>query len=376
MGFVGQAIGSLAGGIAGGSGIGKANITNPTDPNQIAQAYKDQQQALANQQALMQTLQAQGGIQNQTNVFQQQQALANQLGQIGAGQGPNPAQAQLAQATGQNVANQAALMAGQRGTSANAGLLARQAAQQGGALQQQAVGQGATLQAQQQLAALQAQQAQQAQMAQLAGAQVGQQQGAANAYQQGALAGQSNLLGAAQGYNQAQVSNQGLYNQALGQITGGMFQGLGAAAGGLGGLFKAAPAAAGAGATSGIVGAGAGGGAGSSGFLGVNKAYGGEIEKYADGGMVGGPKSFVGQHLAQSMKMAKGGVIDGEQLAAQGMTVPGKAVVKGDSLKNDKVPARLSPGEIVIPRSIAQHPQAPSKAAEFVKAIMAKKGLR
>ena len=34
--------------------------------------------------------------------------------------------------------------------------------------------------------------------------------------------------------------------------------------------------------------------------------------------------------------------------------VPGKAKVKGDSLKNDVVKVLLSPGEIVIPRSKAQ----------------------
>ena len=49
-------------------------------------------------------------------------------------------------------------MAGQRGSSANAGLLARQAAQTGAATQQTAAGQAATLQAQQQLAAQQEQQ--------------------------------------------------------------------------------------------------------------------------------------------------------------------------------------------------------------------------
>ncbi len=62
----------------------------------------------------------------------------------------------------------------------------------------------------------------------------------------------------------------------------------------------------------------------------------------------------------------------GEQLAAKGKMVPGKPKVTGDNLKNDVVPAMLSPGEIVIPRSIAQHPDAPSRAAAFVQAIQAK----
>ncbi len=62
--------------------------------------------------------------------------------------------------------------------------------------------------------------------------------------------------------------------------------------------------------------------------------------------------------------------------ASQGAVVPGKAKVKGDSLKNDTVPAVLSPGEIVIPRSIAQGKDAPKRAAEFVAKVLAKNGLK
>lgn len=52
---------------------------------------------------------------------------------------------------------------------------------------------------------------------------------------------------------------------------------------------------------------------------------------------------------------------------AEGGVVPGKAEVPGDSYSNDKVPAMLSPGEIVIPRSKANDPD---KAKEFVDKIM------
>lgn len=41
---------------------------------------------------------------------------------------------------------------------------------------------------------------------------------------------------------------------------------------------------------------------------------------------------------------------------AEGGKVPGKASVFGDSIKNDTVPALLSPGEVVIPRSIMNDP--------------------
>jgi hypothetical protein len=62
--------------------------------------------------------------------------------------------------------------------------------------------------------------------------------------------------------------------------------------------------------------------------------------------------------------------------AKSGGKVPGKSKVKDDSLKNDTVPAMLSAGEIVIPRHITMHPDAPEKAAAFVRAILAKKGLK
>ena len=51
---------------------------------------------------------------------------------------------------------------------------------------------------------------------------------------------------------------------------------------------------------------------------------------------------------------------------AEGGTVPGKANVMGDSSKNDTVPALLSPGEVVIPRSKMQDPA----NARLIAAIM------
>jgi hypothetical protein len=54
---------------------------------------------------------------------------------------------------------------------------------------------------------------------------------------------------------------------------------------------------------------------------------------------------------------------------AEGGEVPGLAEVPGDSYANDKVPAMLSPGEIVIPRSHTT----PDRAKEFVQAIKSAK---
>lgn len=146
--------GGLASSISGALGTkndfsaGAANITPGTNAGQISDAYTGVTSSLNNQNQLTGALlpQAQQGVNNQN-------FLANQYTQMAQGQGPNPAQAALNQNTGTNIAQQAALMAGQRGAGVNPGLIAMQAAQQGANTQQQAVGQGATLQAQQQVAA-------------------------------------------------------------------------------------------------------------------------------------------------------------------------------------------------------------------------------
>ncbi len=248
MGAIGGLLG-LSGGV-NGTGLPApqlAGIVNPTSPNQTGTAYNQTQDAIGQQQALLQALQAQNGIQNQSQVYGQLQGVAN-------GTGPNPAQAMLNQATGANVANQAALMAGQRGASQNVGLMARQAAQQGANTQQQAVGQGATLQANQSLNAIGA-------AGNMANTQAANQIGATAANTGATLAQQQNLLGAQGQFNNALVSNQGNVNSVYGQLANTTMQGQQATIGGiLNGL----------------------GGAASSGSM----AEGGEVQKFDDGGGV------------------------------------------------------------------------------------------
>src|ERR1700678_3799118 len=165
-----------------------------------------------------------GNAQQQGNISQEQ-ALTNQLIAQGNGQGPNPAQAQLAQNTGANIASQAALMAGQRGAGANAGLIARQAGQQGASTQQNAVGQAATLQAQQELASQQGAAALQGQI----GNQITNEQTAANQLAGTAIGANNtqnaNLIsnyGMAQGLNQSTAqSNANATNQTLGGLLNG-----------------------------------------------------------------------------------------------------------------------------------------------------------
>jgi hypothetical protein len=60
---------------------------------------------------------------------------------------------------------------------------------------------------------------------------------------------------------------------------------------------------------------------------------------------------------AKAATKAKGGRIDGQPR------------VPGDHPANDTVPALLSPGEIVLPRTIAEAEDAPEKAAAFVRAL-------
>lgn len=342
-----SAVGQIANASKGGASAG--GVPQAAQFVTQGQAYRgnDQTQTgILDQQKFVDAYNGINGIQNQANVFGQQQGLANQLQGVANGTGPNPALAQLNQTTGQSVANQAALMAGQRGSSANAGLIARQAGMQGGALQQQAAGQGATMQAQQQLAAMSALQNQQGLMAGTAGSQIAGQQNAMNSYQNAAQNQYSAMLGSGGQQNQAAIQNANMQNQYqmnqqgnMGKILGGISNAAGAGAG----LF---------------------GGGGSTGAnpttQGGTSALGNNYSMMASGGEV---KSKVGQHLC----MNQGGMA-----MKQGGHVPGSANVGGDSLKNDTVKAMLSPGEIVIPRSVAQHPDAANEAAKFVAAIKAK----
>lgn len=55
--------------------------------------------------------------------------------------------------------------------------------------------------------------------------------------------------------------------------------------------------------------------------------------------------------------------------AAHGGFIPGKAKVEGDSPENDTVHALLSPGEVVIPRSVMQSDDPGDKAKEFIEQL-------
>lgn len=448
MSFIGS---SLSGGKGAGFQANSGTILNPTTVQQAGDTYNSSQNALGQQQAFLNALQAQNGLTNQSSVYNQLQGITN-------GTGPNPAQAQLAQATGANTANQAALMAGQRGSGANAGLIARQAAQQGAANQQNAAGQAATLQAQQSLNALNAQ-------GSLAGQQVANQAAATSGLVGGTQNEQGLILQGIQGQNNANVqmqSNMNTANAGIAQgnqsfqqgLIGGVGQAVGLAQGGdvpayASGVYLAdndpsappanwgaseatpmpqiagpsqselsakpiaAPSIATPTQSTQVSGSkskaanflqnqesGPHGGNVKAGAMLGSSIGGGLIGKLLGGPStapttplpptpmpnVGGPAGATDIGSSNSdlaNAVAYGGVpmkrMDTKKPAKNlkgGGKVPGKAKHKGDTLKNDTVPAMLSPQEIVIPRSIATHPNAPTLAAKFVAATLAKQGLK
>lgn len=410
IGAIGGLLG-LGGGAAGTNFAGpqQANITAPTNTQQVGQAYTGTQNSLAAQNNLLSALQAQNGLGNQSQVYGQLQGIAS--GAV------NPAQAQFAQNTSQNVANQAALMAGQRGANQNVGLIARQAAQQGAATQQQAVGQEATQQATNQINAIGA-------AGNLATTQAQQQIGQTNANTQAQQAEQANLLNALQGYNTNTVQSQASVNAGNAALAGQQMTG-----------------------QQGLIG-GTLGSLGLSGFSAAGAA-GGEVQKMATGGMpaqpmpTNGAQSEFGQFLSgggvqqapqgsvemtptwqpksgfggpQKKKAPASSPVAGPQAnpvnAAAGSNVtaaapagsalslagmdPGmanggmatdfraggkvnakspkeKAVAKGNNYSNDKIPAVLSEHEIVLPRSVTMSKDPVKESAKFVAQVIAKR---
>lgn len=400
------AIGGLFGLGGGASGTGfagpsGADISIGADVTQAGDAYSRTQSSLGEQAKLIEALKAQNGLQNQSSVF-------NQLQGIASGKGPNPAQAMLSQRTGENVANQAALMAGQRGAGANVGLLARQAAQQGAGIQQGAVGQGAVMQANQSLNALN-------QMGNVANTQAANQIGASNAYTSASQAQHGNLLNALGAQNNAKVGMQSNVNSAnaglaqtgmqgqqgmIGGIFGGIGSALGLAEGGdvtpqsSFGQFlttvKAPSAPAVAPMTAGP--SGDGGSKIKEGLSSLGSALRpkGTIDNYNANTAYSGPSAgpWAPTMAGPAPAMGSGGMVDvvlspGEKVVPPGKvdkaaggkiearTVPGQAKVAGDSVQNDTYKTKLPEGSIVVPRTKAKDNK---EAAAFVRAVLAKRG--
>lgn len=407
MSFVGDLFSGAKGAGFQAQGMGNMQMLDAVNQNQIDTSYGQSNDAIKQQQAFVNALQAQGGIQNQSNVFSQQQSLANQMQGLANGTGPNPAQAALAQATGANVANQSALMAGQRGAGSNVGMMARQAGQQGGAIQQQAAGQSAIMQAQQQIAAMNALSGQQANMANLSTNQVGQQATGLSNLNQFSQNEQNMLLNAAA---QRNATNAGLQTN-VNNVMGGMAQG--------NQKFQ-----------QGLL-----GGAGNAGASALMMASGGAVNRMAPGGMAmpqapatqvqiapsnmpnpNAPKSMAGQSLKGPFDMGGSGQDSsensGQQLGADlgkglaslfkskssgssdaaspsassgedminsmgGGNGPTPYISSGQAMqdammmaKGGRVPALVSPGEIYLPpkqaQDVAKGKKNPMRAGERI----------
>lgn len=88
--------------------------------------------------------------------------------------------------------------------------------------------------------------------------------------------------------------------------------------------------------------------------------------QFTMGGLQGGASAL-------GLSAFGGGKYDGGQVYSLGSAlmnggaVPGKAKVNADSPKNDTVHAMLSPGEIVIPRSLADNPE---RAKKFIEELL------
>jgi hypothetical protein len=324
---------SFLGGLFGNNGSNFQAANAPViDPlqNQAGTASARSQVSIGQQQQLADALQQQGGIQNQSNIY-------NQLGQVASGQGPNPAQAMLNQQTGQNVANTAALMAGQRGASQNAGLIARQAGQQGANLQQQAVGQGATMQAQQSLNAL-------GQQAGIAGQQVqntlGAQQAATGAQQN--QAGQ--LIGANTALNQANIANAGQMNQANAAIAAGNQKGqqnlLGGIASGIGSIFGLA-----------------------EGGMVPHYADGGDVSESADGPMSSFGRALMGGTNDNPYATLGSGIGSALNSGIKSLFAPNQNSIANQAMQNTRNQSQLLGGNPVPSPSLGVTPQAPNPNA-------------
>lgn len=276
------------------------------------------------------------------NIAGQQQSLADALAARANGQGgPSIAEMQLQQTLAQNQKNAAGALAGVRGL--NPAAAQRLLLQQQATMGQQAAGQGALLRAQEQLAA---QQEYGNQLAQMRGAE-------STAYGQ---AGQLGLgqeksaselqLDVAKSNQQAEQERQRLQAQADSNYNQQSDKKLSQIGGALSEAGKA-----------------------------IMAAHGGTIPK----------ARIIAAHSA-AQKALKAGAFEkyndrAEEVAYATMMKRAKSgkklsegeLTKLDNKKNDTVPAMLSPGEAVIPRSVMNSPNPPLAAAKFVEALLAKK---
>lgn len=298
-------LGSKAGGVVG-------NLNDIKDMLGLNNTFNAQQANLSENDFQNQIGGYFGQLQQDRN---QNESFIKALQQRMAGNAPSVAQNQLNQTTGQNINRAAAMAASSKGV--DPAIAAKMAIDAGANANQEAAGQAATLRANETTQAA-------GQLGQAIGNSTNANLNAFNTLTNANTAQNKNRienLAQAQGIN-AKVEGQNVSgNQG---ILGGMMGGMGSAMS----MF----------------------------------ADGGEVDdlSYADDAL----KSALETKPVPEKK--SGGI--SSLLPMLAMLADG-GLVPGDSPKNDIVPARLSPGEIVLPRSVTQSPDAAEKAKSFVEAI-------
>lgn len=289
-------------------------------------------------------IQKQDLISQLNSLTPQQQELTKMLMSQSQGQGPNPAQIMLNQATNKNNQQGAGMIASQKGISPS--LAARLIAQNTAGANQQAAGQGALMGAQQQLSA------------------------------ENLLSG--NLLGQQGTLEQAQAAQNNAINQGS----------LGAQ-----GISASAAAQNNANANSAYGGAlnGFGGGLGSA--FGKMKGWeGGQVPHYDEGGQVQHIDPDKAKQVSDSFKKALGFREGGEVPAMvspgevyipphkvekarkgnpmkEGEKIPGKPKFPGNRPENDTKKKTLKAGGVVLPNSVTQSDNPEEKAKMFMEEL-------
>lgn len=341
------------------------------------------------------------------DALKQYQQFVDQMKAYASGQGPNPAQAQLQQATDKNIAQNAALIGSQKGI--NPGQAGRLAAENAASIGQQAAGQGAEMRANQMVNA-------QGQLGNAVAGFTGANQQQQNMFQNAATQFNNSQIAMRGNQNDINQKTRSAANNIGSQIGGNVMSGIGSAFGlaeggvvpegyadggevdltkpmnsdgsptSFAGRFMkgmmggpsmnpattatTSPVASG----SQMVGKGIGEGAKALAGLFAPKESSDEVASpFAKGGQVKAMVSPGEKYLPAKAaeKVAKSPNKE-QEIKKQAQTIPGKAKVKGDSEKNDTVPKTLESGGVVIPRTKANNPK---QAADFVAAVMGHKKL-
>ena len=311
------------------------------------------------------------GYGQEAQAFGGENNLASTLTSEANGGGPNLGATQLAAGTAQNVNQVAGQLASQRGI--NPALAQSLASTNQAQANQAGAGQAAAERQQQQLAA----------QSQLAGVLGTQQSGGNQLLSTSAQANQSqnatnlqnltsqeqlNQLTASQNAQQlanAQALNAGQQRQGTADVAGVV----GGVVNSVGGLFGTGAQNA----LSGLLGGTPSSAASPAGAVtqsaGSTAWSGGVVPHYDAGGSVE-PETGE-QEIGQGIGSTIGNIIKAIATASRGGVVPGHAKVPGDSPKNDTIPARVSPGEIIIPREAAK---TANGAKAFIDSVLKDKG--